>query len=283
MPDRRWNWRSSWWLSFIIFTFVFLATFTFFYLTFNFSLLNYSLLLLTSGLLANLAVIFTQKYRIWHIFGLSIHKKSFEHLLFGTLLPLAFFLPLLGILSIWGISFQRISLEAFFLNIFFIGFAATAEEIIFRGVLFQRLIDKRGEVFAVIANSLTFALLHLFNPNITFLAFINIFLAGVVLSICYVRTSTLWLSIGFHFGWNFWQKLLLGSPISGLDWGFSLFHTKITDLPPILFGGSFGLEGGLVCTVFLIISAYLIAKLFVPVPEVISRILREKYSGTSTL
>ncbi|MFN3269036.1 MAG: lysostaphin resistance A-like protein [Candidatus Kapaibacteriota bacterium] len=274
------RWQESWWLSLFIFVVVFFASFAI-PIVFNYlSVTIYPAIFFFAGLISNIVVISAQNYRLWHFFGLVVHKKSLQHLLFGLLLPLVFFIPLLGLLSFWGISLNSITFLNVLYYLYFIGFAAAGEELVFRGVLFQKLIDKKGEAFAIFVTSLVFALLHLMNPNITLIGFVNIFLAGVVLGLCYVRTSTLWLSIGFHFGWNFWQKFLLNSRVSGLDWGTSIFQTKIMELNPIIFGGDFGIEGGLVTTLFLLISAYIVAKKFIPVPEVYSRILREKYTDT---
>jgi hypothetical protein len=94
----------------------------------------------------------------------------------------------------------------------------------------------------------------------------------------FVRTYMLWLSIGFHFGWNFWQAFLLSSPVSGLNFEIGLFNTKITMFNEILFGGSFGIEGGICSTVILGIAIWVVAKNFVPVPEVYSKVLRERFS-----
>ncbi|MGB9852421.1 MAG: lysostaphin resistance A-like protein [Candidatus Kapaibacteriota bacterium] len=273
------RWQTSWWLSFIFFNLVFLPLLILPFFFLEPTLTEYSTFLFIASFSANLVVIFSFNYRKWHCFGLVLHRDSLKNFLFGLLLPLIFFIPLLGILSFWGIRFISVSFKEILHSFYFTSLAAASEEMIFRGVLFQRLIDKRGEVFAILTNSLFFSLVHLFNPNISIISLVNIFLAGVVLSLSYIKTSMLWLPIGYHIGWNFWQRFLLGSPMSGTTWGSSAVQTKITEIFPLLFGGNFGIEGGLITTAFLLLTAIIISKKFVPVPEVISRILLEKYSN----
>ncbi len=270
--------QKSWWMSLAIFLIFSFACFSILNLVFPVSFQIYPLYFFISAFVANSAVVLIQNYRKWHFFGTIINKYTPTHFVYGLFLPLLLFLPILFVLMFFDIRLTNIQALDVFFYIYYIGFAATAEELFFRGVLFQMLIDKKGEIFAIFLSSIIFALGHLLNPNVNLIALINVFLAGIVLGFFYIRTAMLWLSIGFHFGWNFWQKLVLDSPISGLQWGSSLLKTKITELNEYIFGGSFGVEGGIVSTLLLVVSVFIVAKRFVPCPEVISRILREKYS-----
>jgi membrane protease YdiL (CAAX protease family) len=38
--------------------------------------------------------------------------------------------------------------------------------------------------------------------------------AGITLAVLYILTRSLWLAIGTHLAWNFWQ-IFLGLPVSG--------------------------------------------------------------------
>lgn len=270
-------WHNSWWISFFIFIVFFTIPFTLIHKFIKFSFASAPLTLLISTLVANFSVLFFQNFRRWHLFGITPNKSSFKHFLFGFFLPMFLFFPLLIFLTFEGISFNALSSEDVFFYLYYIGFSATYEELIFRGVLFQRLIEKKGEIFAVAVSSLVFSLGHLWNPHFSILSFFNIFLAGVFLGICFVKTQMLWLSIGYHFGWNFWQKLILDSPVSGLKWGKPLIQTKISQLNEFVFGGDFGIEGGILCTILLLISIVIVSKFFVPVPEIASRIFKERY------
>ena len=98
----------------------------------------------------------------------------------------------------------------------------------------------------MLLSSLWFGIAHLGNPNTDAKVFVavGIFLAGVFLAYGYLSTKQLWLPIGLHIGWNFFEGVGFGFPVSGLD----IYHlTRITVSGPELWtGGAFGPEAGLV-------------------------------------
>jgi membrane protease YdiL (CAAX protease family) len=106
---------------------------------------------------------------------------------------------------------------------------------------------------ALLLTSVLFSLMHGFNPEIGWLGFANIFLAGLWLGIARVITGTLWLAIGLHTGWNFFLGSVFGFPVSGI-YERSVLITE-TDGPAVLTGGAFGPEGGLLATVVLLLGA----------------------------
>ncbi|MCX7880345.1 MAG: CPBP family intramembrane metalloprotease [Ignavibacteria bacterium] len=267
--------KDSWLIAFFIFSLSFVSSFLLLQSVVHISA-TFSFFL--SVFFANLATILTQRYRIWHFFGLYFGKVSIYHFLYGILIALVSQLPVFVLLLFFGVEFKDINVLIFFESVSMILFSATTEELLFRGVLFQRLIDKLGEAKAIFFSSIVFSLAHIQNPSINTLAMLNLFLGGVVLGVMYIRTYILWLPIGFHFGWNFFQYYLLGSPVSG-HYHFEPFViSKITEFEPIVFGGNFGLEGGVASTLLLILVVIYISKAFVPTPIIISRILRERYA-----
>jgi membrane protease YdiL (CAAX protease family) len=133
----------------------------------------------------------------------------------------------------------------------FILLGAAGEELLFRGYLFQRMIEIIGVTSATILGSLLFALAHLRNPEISALAIINIFLAGIFFSLCYIRTGSLWLPIAAHAAWNLALAQILGTPVSGLEFGGSLLNTGRNGAA-FWTGGAFGPEGGIAATVALL-------------------------------
>ena len=126
------------------------------------------------------------------------------------------------------------------------------EELAYRGYILQNLSADWAVVIAVIASSLLFGLFHGLNPNVTWLALVNIFLAGVVLAACYLVTRSLWLPMAFHFSWNFVQGGIFSYPVSGLQ-SEGLLLTS-TGGNPLVTGGTFGPEGGLLSTVALCVA-----------------------------
>jgi membrane protease YdiL (CAAX protease family) len=94
--------------------------------------------------------------------------------------------------------------------------AALAEEVAFRGYPFRSLIRAIGPVTATILMAILFGLVHILNPNATGIGLLIAMLAGVILSIAWLRTHGLWLGWGLHFAWNASMGILFGLPVSGL-------------------------------------------------------------------
>jgi membrane protease YdiL (CAAX protease family) len=140
-----------------------------------------------------------------------------------------------------------------FLNFITVGLF---EEIYFRGYVMTALKTTRSQVFIFILSACIFSLLHAANPEVTALSLANIFLVGIVLAYMFTKTGSLWMPIGFHIGWNFFQGNILGIEVSGTT-QTSLIDTVFTG-PDWLTGGAFGAEGGVAVTVVsLICLAYL--------------------------
>src|SRR5438093_10927752 len=112
-----------------------------------------------------------------------------------------------------------------------------------------------GQWPAVITMSVIFGAMHLNNPNASLLGGVNTVVAGVLLSLAYIRARSLWLPYGIHVGWNIGLGFVLGFPLLGLDW-VSLWTTGIAGRDTILAGGC-GPEGGLLAT-FLCASSALV-------------------------
>ncbi len=136
--------------------------------------------------------------------------------------------------------------------------AAAFEELIFRGYLYQRLVELCGVTAATLLASAGFALAHLGAPQMTPLALVNLVLGGVFFSVCWIRTGSLWLPIALHATWNLALAGLFGLPVSGRDLGSGLLLTSPAG-PEWLTGGSFGPEGGIGATAALLAGLYLIA------------------------
>ncbi len=130
------------------------------------------------------------------------------------------------------------------------------EELLSRGYHLQTFASGLNLKWGVILSSAIFGLLHLGNPNATWASAAGIFFAGLFLAYGYIRSKQLWLPIGLHIGWNFFEGPVFGFPVSGLD-TFRL--TKITVSGPELWtGGAFGPEAGLVILPALALGAILI-------------------------
>ena len=138
--------------------------------------------------------------------------------------------------------------------------SAAGEEISFRGYPLQTTLRSWPAGVAVIIPSVLFASVHLGNPNVVpGFTFVNTTLAGIWLSVAYLRTRSLWLPLGLHWSWNWTMGALLGLPVSGITQLASSPLAHGTDTGPVwLTGGAYGIEGGVACTIALIISTIFI-------------------------
>jgi membrane protease YdiL (CAAX protease family) len=142
---------------------------------------------------------------------------------------------------------------------------AFSEELVFRGYILGNLLDtlapdsrtdtagrhnglsaSTGKWIALSISAVLFAAFHFTNPGIHTLAFVNLFLAGMLLGINYIYTRNLWFSFLFHLSWNFFQGPLLGFRVSGLNLPSLLQAEPRGDL--FITGGEFGLEGSILNT-----------------------------------
>jgi hypothetical protein len=132
------------------------------------------------------------------------------------------------------------------------------EELMFRGYLFQTFVEGTNKIVATLVISLFFATAHMGNPNVSVFGLINVGLAGVWLSMAYFKTRALWLPIGLHISWNFFQGFVYSFPVSGTTSEKEQIGKAIVNGPDWLTGGAFGPEGGALATLMLILCTVLI-------------------------
>lgn len=83
------------------------------------------------------------------------------------------------------------------------------EEFIFRGALLYIVIKKLGVKVACIISAICFGIYHWFtfelfgNPVQMIFIFILTGIWGATFAIAFVKTKSLYMPIGLHFGWNF--------------------------------------------------------------------------------
>lgn len=130
------------------------------------------------------------------------------------------------------------------------------EEILSRGYHLQTLASGLNLFWGIVLSSAIFGVLHLSNPNATWSSAVGIFLAGMFLAYGYVRTHSLWLPIGLHIGWNTFEGVVFGFPVSGLK-VYPLTRISVEG-PELLTGGNFGPEAGLVVLPALLLGTLLV-------------------------
>ena len=200
--------------------------------------------------------------------GLSVKDKANE-MLIGLGFALAFIgglflvLWLIGAINITGyVGFK----PGVFIVSVMLFMAAFDEELIFRGYILNNMMDSTSNRWIALAgSSLLFALLHSGNTNVwsTWVPMTELFAAGFILGISYTFTKNLWFPTFFHFGWNFFQGLF-GFEISGFNvdsWKI-ISHENTANVPDIVSGGAFGIEGSVITLSCTIICTYLIFKYY---------------------
>ncbi|RKX24418.1 MAG: hypothetical protein DRP45_08245 [Candidatus Zixiibacteriota bacterium] len=209
--------------------------------------------------------------------GFSAGRDKLRDLLigigFGIGLMTLVFLVVMSIADLEIVSVQFPFGSLFNLLLFLI-MAAAFEEIVLRGYLLKNLMSSMNKYLALVFVSILFAALHGFNPNVSLIGLINIVLAGLLLGIYYVHRQNLWLPIGMHVAWNYFQGPVFGIPVSGTTMP-SVLSVNISG-NELLTGGDFGFEASLVATAILLAATVLLHFMFrarvvpdvtVPVPS----------------
>ena len=198
--------------------------------------------------------------------GLQVNKEAFSDIFIG----IAITFVMMGLIYVAEVAAGWLTFEnfawqtqsttnvvfgvlTFFVVFIFVGWN---EELLSRGYHLQTLASGTNMFWGIIISSSVFGLAHLGNPNATWVSAAGIFFAGIFLAYGYLRTGQLWLSIGLHIGWNFFEGVIFGFPVSGLDI-YRLIHHQVQG-PVLWTGGAFGPEAGLIILPALIIGAALI-------------------------
>jgi membrane protease YdiL (CAAX protease family) len=203
----------------------------------------------------------------WRSLGLTLHRHWLRDLAIGFAIGYASLAVAVGIAAAAGglrFSFAGSAVMTAVVRslagtspLLFV--AALAEESLFRGYALQTLSRAHLAWLGLLLTSVPFALVHLSNPNVVpGVTFANTALAGIWLGVAYLRTRSLWFPLGVHWSWNWALGWFFGLPISGINL-VSNPLLKGHDLGPAwLTGGTYGIEGGVGCTIALIVSTIFI-------------------------
>ncbi|PKL79227.1 MAG: hypothetical protein CVV25_08645 [Ignavibacteriae bacterium HGW-Ignavibacteriae-4] len=226
----------------------------------------------------------------FNAFGLQFDKFAFIDIFKGLLIVIvmnAIFI-LIGLLMGYEYkiheNFYTFNYKTFLFFSFYIFIMAYLEEILFRGILFQTIRERFGDIIAIALLSIFFSFAHYNNPNISNMGLVNIIVAGIMLSVLYITTESLWLPISVHFFWNLNQQLFLGSNVSGISFDIELFQlTAINNNSNWLFGGQFGIEEGLLTTILLTILTIISFKINKQNPYIMATKFKIKFEESKLL
>jgi membrane protease YdiL (CAAX protease family) len=224
------------------------------------------LLALLIGTYASLRVIDGLRDGIWSRIGLGPSGLRPKLLLIGLAAgTLGILIPCALLIATGRFSFEKQPSEIISWwsatrgALFMLIPAALVEELAMRGYLLTTLVEGVGIPFAVAITSVLFALLHLLNPDPTFLSTAMVALAGVFLATVRLATGSLWAAWIAHLAWNVVQAVALHAPLSGLPLptpGYRL----VDHGPEWLTGGPWGPEGGLAAAAGMLVATFLLVK-----------------------
>lgn len=208
-------------------------------------------------------------------FGLILSGVWWKEFFFGLGLGAL----LMGLIFLVGWLTGSLTIEGYFQGspqtAFFPGFLRAAafyfavgiyEEIMLRGYVLvnlaeglnlKKLDSKSVLMLALVLSSLVFGVLHIINPNSSWVSTSNLTMAGIFLGLGMVLTGRLGLPIGLHITWNLFQGNVFGFPVSGTNSGATIISTKLTG-PEWFTGGQFGPEAGILGLLAMAIGSILI-------------------------
>ena len=226
---------------------------------------EYKFIFYISSCMSNLLIIISSII-IWKLFekkkissmGITSIKKGYKELIVGLGLgAITMSIVAIGIVAIGDVKLVKpinkpnISIYLLYglIQFIFVGFV---EEILSRGYIMSVLKQTRNKWIILIGPALIFAALHLGNNGIDVLSFINLFLVGVLFAYMFMKSKNIWMPIGYHITWNYFQGYIWGFKVSGTSTNGLYQIENVTN--NIINGGAFGPEGGIIVTIIICLT-----------------------------
>ena len=213
-----------------------------------------SLILTAVGIITAIAYCCLVERRSLAGMGL-VRGKCVRYYVLGAALGTMMFAASVGICVITG-AVRYIGTDVYSVPIFVlicVGWLiqGAEEEILCRGLLMGSLSARIPLWGAVLINSVFFAVLHVFNGGFNPIAFVNLTLFGLFMSVMALRFNSIIPCCAAHSLWNFAQGNIFGLPVSGAASGPSVWRFELLPDMALWTGGEFGIEGGLGTTAVL--------------------------------
>lgn len=141
-------------------------------------------------------------------------------------------------------------------------FVGINEEMLARGYCMTVLKQTGSRYVPAIVSAVIFALMHSMNSGISALSYVNLFLFGLLTAFMVIKSGNLWLSIGYHITWNYFEGNICGFLVSGQE-ATGMYNVKVP-FNNIINGGKFGPEGGLVVTFIILAGFFYLWKFYKP-------------------
>ena len=219
--------------------------------------------LFASAIAALCAFVYCRKFEKRSYLSMGIRKKRLvRSLAVGSLcgcllLAVSFLFAYLfnGITVTGAASFQP-----FLVVLLFFGIAvqALSEEIFFRGYLLPSLASGMPLSRAVLIVAFVYAFLQPSGEAISYLGFVNSFLFGLLLSLCMVRTGSIFAGAALCTFLRAGLGLIFGSPVFGVVLPEKILSLTFSEGGALIHGGAFGMEGGIAVSLALTLGVALL-------------------------
>lgn len=147
-------------------------------------------------------------------------------------------------------SFDPAGLAVSLLPMLLAGFLLAAwEEFVLRGYLLRQLSIGMSPMAGVVITGILFGMMHSGNPGANWQGLLYTAIGGIMMGLWMVRSGSLWLLIGYHFGWNATASALFGLELSGFEESYSVFVSSLSG-SQWLTGGDYGFEASLPAVIF---------------------------------
>ena len=159
------------------------------------------------------------------------------------------------------LSSEGIEFEPYYFFGFFAMFViqSAGEEVLARSWLMPAIESRFGAWAALLISSSLFGLMHAGNPNVSWVGISNVFLAGMMLGMFFLKYRNIWFITGLHAGWNWIQASVFDFNVSGFDVDSLINFNPYGN--ELISGGQFGFEGSIVsCILLLGVIGYLLFK-----------------------
>lgn len=151
---------------------------------------------------------------------LGFHRKFLKKYLLGCLIGISLVGVAIIILVLtnsvkFTLNNLATTIVPLIISLFIYMVQSMVEEIEFRGLLVTAAKKRFNIVVAIILSGIWFLVMHMQNPGIETIGYINIALAGFTLAVIYAKTGSIWLVAGIHAMVNFMEGPFFGSLVSG--------------------------------------------------------------------
>ncbi|RUL65818.1 CPBP family intramembrane metalloprotease [Dyella dinghuensis] len=183
--------------------------------------------------------------------------SSLIDLVVGAVIGIVILSLMLLLLTSLGLYSVRLGQGKGFLDSFVFDsyISGMLEELAFRAVLLRLFARMFNPLAGLLISSALFGIAHLTHAT-PFQAVEVAFNAGLTLGLPYMLTGRLWMSVGLHIAWDFWEESLLGvNTTNGV-----LISVPDLSKPVYLTGGAYGPDGSLLAS--LIAALAIVAMLY---------------------